>query len=76
MNFGSHQCIFYLGGAQPMPTDIDDIIHSSCDLVVAVFGAVRPITRKILTYGMASVNTLRSTYTSDHSLSTLISNFL
>lgn len=49
-----------------MPTDIDDVIHSSCDLVVTVFGAVRPITRKIMTYGMASINTLRSTYFSDH----------
>lgn len=49
-----------------MPTDIDDVIHSSCDLVVTVFGAVRPITRKILTYGMASINTLRSAYFSDH----------
>ncbi len=50
MNLGSHQCIFYLSCAQPMPTDINDVIHSSCDLVVAVFSAVRPITRKILTY--------------------------
>ncbi len=50
MNLGSHQCIFYLSCAQPMPTDINHVIHSSRDLVVTVFSAVRPITRKILTY--------------------------
>lgn len=44
----AHHCILDLCGPQPVATDVDDVIHPPCDLVVAVLCPVCPITSEVV----------------------------
>src|ERR1700689_76097 len=42
-----NQGTFNFRGAQPVTGDIDDIVHTTCDPIVAILIATRAVTRKV-----------------------------
>lgn len=47
---GAYHCIFYLCRPEPVSTDVNDIIHAPCYLVIAFLGPVSTIPSEIVTY--------------------------
>lgn len=46
---GTYHCVFYLCCPKPVPTDVNDIIHAPCYLVIAFLGPVSTIPCEVIT---------------------------